>query len=197
MRRIVYIILICLSNHSWSQQHFLFGEVDTLTYAHRIGGSIDSVDLITGQNTSTLAGGGWNTRANSFDTDFFMKNAGGQQFFSFGEWKKLQFSGLPHLGFAYSFGSKGMQYVQAEFQQAYRKKLMLNVFYEKNTSNGFLRNSDFDHNNVHVQLNKFGKAYSFDLKSSYESSRVSQNGGLQVDTLPELFDLQFLPVNKS
>ena len=197
MRRIVYIILICLSNHSWSQQHFLFGELDTLTHAHRIGGSIDSIDLITGQNTSTLAGGGWNTRANSFDTDFFMKNAGGQQFFSFGEWKKLQFSGLPHLGFAYSFGSKGMQYVQAEFQQVYRKKLMLNVFYEKNTSNGFLRNSDFDHNNVQVQLNKFGKVYSFDLKSSYESSRVSQSGGLQVDTLPELFDLQFLPVNKS
>ncbi len=197
VRAILYIFFICLSQYSWTQHRFLFGELDTLSYTDRIGGTIDSVDLITGRNSTSFAGGGWSTRANSFDTDFLIKNTSGQQFFSFSEWKKLKFSGLPHLGFAYSFGSKGAQYVQAEFQQVYAKKLMLNVFYEKNTANGFLRNSDFDHNNVQVQLNKFGKVYSFDLKANYESSRVSQNGGVLVDTFPELFDLQFIPIKKS
>ncbi len=195
--RIICISILCLCQYSWAQHNSLFGEVDTLTYAYRIGGSIDSVDLITGRNSSTFIGGGWNTKANTFENDFFIENTGGQQFFSFSKWKKLQFTGLPHLGFAYSFGSKGMQCINSEFQQVYREKLMLNVFYEKNAAEGFLRNSFFDHNHVQVQLNKLGKVYSFNLRSSYESSTVGQNGGLQVDTLPEYLDIELLSVNKN
>jgi hypothetical protein len=163
---------------------------------HRIGGELDSIDQIIGIQSTTLPGGGWNTTENILPSNFLLQYPGGQRFYSFTEWKTMRFSGLPHIGFAYSFGSKGTQYARAEYQQVFGRNYLLNVDFTKYRSNGFIRNGDFSYNDVQLQLNKKGKIYSFELKSSFKSSDIAQNNGLLIDTLANDFDLIFLPVKK-
>jgi len=172
-------------------------KVDTITYAHRIGGSLDSIDLLNGSNSATFPGGGWNTRSNILTTNFILNSPSGQLFWSLPQFKPFKFSGLPHLGVAYMFGSTAQQYVKAEYEQSFRQNVMLNVDYEKRSSNGILRNSAFDHEQVALSLKKVGLTYSFDLRSAYNSSKISQSGGIVADSLPRDYALGFIPVNRT
>jgi hypothetical protein len=170
--------------------HPFFG-IDSIKMDYRIGGKLDSIDFIA-SSSSNVPGGQFTLPT----ADLLFNSSGGQQFYSFKNWETLRFSGLPHIGFAYSFGNQGSQFVQAEYQQVFKKSTLLNIDYRKCVSNGFLRNSDYNHNDFQAQLQRIGKIYSFELKGSYESSRVAQNGGLVTDTLANDFPLIFLPVKK-
>ena len=170
--------------------------VDSLKMFHQTGGKLDSIDLIIGMPSSTFVGGSWNRLENTLGPNEFIKFNGGQQLYSFSDWKKMRYTGLPHLGFAYSFGGKGTQFVTATYEQAFKHSVLLNLDYTKYRSSGFLRNSEFTHNDLQLQLNKTGKIYSFELKGAYETSDAEQNGGLLLDSLADNFDLVFLPVQK-
>lgn len=195
----VWLVCVCISFcvQSNAQNFHSFFRLDTLKFTDRIGGELDSIDLIGGVQSSSFPGGGLNTRENTFTPDLLVNNPGGQRFYSFGAWKKMQFTGLPHIGFSYSFGSQGTQYVQTEYQQAFKDSIYLNVDYIKYRSNGFLRNSDFSHNDFQLQLNRLGRIYSLELKGSYETSDVAQCNGLTTDSLANDFPLIFLPVQKT
>jgi hypothetical protein len=158
---------------------------------------LDSIDLFVGINSSTISGGGWNTAENLLKSDWLRQFPGGQRFLSFDSWKNMKYAGLPHIGFAYSFGSQGTQYVRSEYQQNFGSNVMLNIDFDKKRSNGQLRNANFDHNNIQLLFLKKGKLYSLELKGSFESSNVSQNGGLVTDTLSNDFPIAFIPVYKS
>lgn len=192
------LLCVCLFICVKSNAQFSLSTIlpDTLKADYRTGGDLDSIDLFTGFLSSTLPGGGWNLTGNNLEPLDLIKFQGGQRFYNFNNWKKIRFTGLPHLGFAYSFGSKGSQFIQAEYQQVFKSNTILNIDYITNTSNGFLRRGNFSHNDFQFQLVKPGKKYSFELKGSYESSDVSMNGGLLIDTLANDFPLIFLPVHK-
>ena len=174
-----------------AQNYHPFFQVDSIKMDDRIGGKLDSIDFIA-SSSSTVPGGQVVTPS----VNLLLNSPGGQQFYSFKDWKTMRFSGLPHIGFAYSFGNQGSQFVQAEYQQVFNKKTLLNIDYIKRVSTGFLRNSDYNHNDLQAQLQRLGKVYSFELKGSYESSRVAQSGGLATDTLANDYPLIFIPVNK-
>ena len=174
-----------------AQNFHPFFRLDSIKMDHRIGGKLDSIDFIA--SSSSTVPGGQNTLPT---TGLLFNSTGGQQFYSFNDWKTMRFSGLPHIGFAYSFGNQGSQFVQAEYQQVFNKTTLLNIDYIKRVSNGYLRNSDYNHNDLQAQLQRIGNFYSFEMKGSYESSRVAQNGGLVSDTLANDFPLIFLPVMK-
>ena len=174
-----------------AQNFHPFFRLDSIKMDDRIGGKLDSIDFIA-SSSSTVPGG----QVVIPSVNLLLNSPGGQQFYSFKDWKTMRFSGLPHIGFAYSFGNQGSQFVQAEYQQVFNKKTLLNIDYIKRVSTGFLRNSDYNHNDLQAQLQRLGKVYSFELKGSYESSRVAQNDGLTTDTLANLYPLIFLPVNK-
>lgn len=192
--------LLCISFvfcvNSNAQLFHSYFDLDSIRISDRIGGDLDSIDLITKVHSSALPGGGINLNENMLSSNFLLNNHGGQQFFNYIPWRKMRFSGLPHIGFAYSFGGKGTQFVQAEYQQQFKHSVLLNIDFKKYRSNGFLRSSDFSHNDVQIQLDKKGKIYSLELKGSYESSDVSQSGGLLFDSLSNEFDLIFIPVKK-
>ncbi|MEY3237525.1 MAG: hypothetical protein RI883_1626 [Bacteroidota bacterium] len=177
--------------HVNAQNFHPFFRLDSIKIDHRIGGKLDSIDFIA-SSSSTVPGGQFTLPT----ADLLFNSSGGQQFYSYNDWKTMCFSGLPHIGFSYSFGSQGSQYVQAEYQQVFNKTTLLNIDYTKRVSNGFLRNSDYNHNDLQVQLQRIEKIYSFELKGSYESSRVAQNGGVVTDTLANDFPLIFLPIKK-
>ncbi len=195
MQKVIVIICLTLTKSFFGQGFQV--QVDTVKYNHRIGGNLDSIDLISGSNSATFPGGGWNTRSSIIDPSFILHSPGGQLFWSTSEFKPYIYSGLPHLGVAYMFGSNAQQYLRAEFQQMLKSNLMLNIDYEKRASNGILRNSIFNHENVQLKLRRQGRIYSLDLKSSYESSKVEQSGGIVSDSLPDYYSLEFIPVNRS
>jgi hypothetical protein len=171
--------------------------LDTLTYEYRVGGKLDSIDLISGFNSTTLPGAGWNTRNNVPDLNFLFKNQSGQLFWRNEPFTNYKFTGLPHLGVAYMFGSNAQQFINAEFQQVFHSNIILNIGYIKKASNGILRNSAFNEEHVQLALRYTGRIYSFDIHSSYESAKVEQSGGITKDSLADLYSLPFIPVNRS
>ncbi len=174
-----------------AQNSHPFFRLDSIKLTDRIGGKLDSIDFIA-SSSSTVPGGQFLIPT----TDLLYNSKGGQQFYSFNEWQTMRFAGLPHIGFAYSFGNQGSQFVQAEYQQVINKSILLNIDYTKRVSNGFLRNSNYNHNDLQVQLQRIGRVYTIEFKGSYESSKVAQNGGLEIDTIANDFPLIFLPINK-
>jgi hypothetical protein len=189
------LVLICLcSSHYTSAQ--IFYKIDTLKYSHRIGGALDSVDKIVGIQSNTLPGGGWNSFENVFSNDFWFINSGGMQYYDFYKAPSLRFSGLPHIGFAYSFGSSGSQFAKAEYQQQLKNGLLINLDYNKLRSNGMLRSGMFDHNNTALQLFRPSNFWTTYLSGTFASSNISLNDGLLIDSLNNEFDLQFIPVRK-
>lgn len=167
-----------------------------MKYSNRIGGSLDSVDKIVGVQSNTLPGGGWNSLESTFTNDFWFRNSGGMQFYDFHKVPQLRFSGLPHIGFVYSFGSSGTQFAKAEYQQQLKNGLLINLDYNKLRSNGLLRSGMFDHNNTALQLFRPTNFWTTYLSGTFASSNISLNDGLLIDSLNNEFDLQFIPVRK-
>jgi len=195
VRLLIVFIVFFLSGRLFAQPSLV--PTDSLKYSYRIGGNLDSVDLISGFNCSALSGGGFNTWNNSLDPAFMARNKSGQLFWNYSAAIPKVFSGLPHLGVAYLFGSNAQQYLRSEYHQVFRYNVMLNARYIKNLSNGILRNSGFSHDDVAMMVQKRGQNYSFELNSSYISSRIDQSGGIITDTLADLYDLSLIPVRRT
>jgi hypothetical protein len=195
--RIIFLFAFFTALHKSSHaQTISYFEVDTLTYFERIGGVLDSIDVIDGVQSSSLPGGGWNLRENIFEFDFLNVNRSGMRFYDYAHVKRLRFSGLPHIGFAYSFGSSGSQFARVEYQQQLKNGLLINLDFAKFRSNGLLRNGNFSHNNVALQLFRNSNKWSFYLLASYASSELTLNDGLLIDSLNNEIDLLFIPVRK-
>jgi hypothetical protein len=193
INRIALITCICLGLKCHGQVNY---KVDTLNYSYRIGGALNSVDQIIGFQSNTLPGGGWNSIANIFSNGFWYLNPSGMQFFNFHKPLSIKFSGLPHIGFAYSFGSSGSQFAQAEYQQKLQNGLLINLDFNKLRSNGMLRSGGFNHTNTALQLYKSSKIWTTYLSSTFATSDVSLNNGLLIDSLNNAFSLQFIPIRK-
>lgn len=106
------------------------------------------------------------------------------------------FSALPYLGFTYSFGAQGTQFLTARFTQAFTDSLILNINYRRASGNGYFRNSVFDRNNVRASFIRKGGLYSFYAEGFFTSGNYQHAGGLTTDTLIETFGLEFSPVFK-
>lgn len=171
--------------------------IDTLKSGYTISQQLDSTDLLLPIQSSTLPGGGLNATSSIFSPQIITHSKGGQRFYAFSPWKKMRFSALPHLGFSYSFGNKGTQHLLAEYQHVLSTKSLLNIDYNRYSSTGFMRNSEFTHNNLQIQYNFKGKRYQSDLKIGYQNSNVQQSGGITNDTLLQTLDLIYVPVNKT
>ena len=171
--------------------------IDTLKSGYTISQQLDSTDLLLPIQSSTLPGGGLNATSSIFSPQIITHSKGGQRFYAFSPWKKMRFSALPHLGFSYSFGNKGTQHLLAEYQHVLSTKSLLNIDYNRYSSTGFMRNSEFTHNDLQIQYNFKGKRYQSDLKIGYQNSNVQQSGGITNDTLLQTLDLIYVPVNKT
>ena len=178
-------------------QNNLFTEKDSICFSHRTGGQIDSLDMSFSSSISTAPGGTLNTINSTISPNFIFERFGLQNFRNTIFNKQMVFSGIPHLGFSYSFGSKGTQFLHFDYQHALSKKTLLNLNYQRNSSNGFLRNSKYSDNTFSIQLRKNNKFYSYYLESTYSSKMTSLNGGVTNYDNIDSQGLEFLPVNNS
>ena len=193
----LFLIVLILPNFLFSQGNQLFTENDTIKYSHRTGGEgLDSLDMTFCSSVSTFSGGGLNNQNNIISTAFLFNHPGLQNFKNNSQFKKLVFSGTPHVGFSYAFGSKGIQFLHYDYQQAISKKTLLNIEGLRNSSLGFLRNSKYTDNIVSVYLRKNDTFHSMLFESNYIVKNIAVNGGITNDALIESQGLESLPVLK-
>lgn len=189
-KRILLLITISCAFASWGQFTYRF---DTLSINHRMLGSIDSVDIKSGYLPTTFDGGMEILSENGFSLSRLNSNFGGLRFDQSLSNQPLTFSALPYIGFGYSFGGQGTQFIRAEYAQAFTDSLILNLNFNGNIGNGFLRRAAFVSNRVNLDLEWKSKWYTLQLSGNYFSDTIQHNGG--IDTL-ESFGLIFAPVRK-
>jgi hypothetical protein len=193
MRNWVLFLFVVSGFWSNAQSYNALTPTDTLRYSSRYGGEIDSIDLFNSFLSSTNPAGSISAN-NTFTSNWLFVNHGAQLQQNFNDWQALKFSGLPHIGFNYSFGSQGVQNVCMNYQQNFGKNLTVNLEYKKNKANGYLRNSAYAINDIQFQLAKRGKFFSFHTQALYVVSDFQVNDGLIEDSLADDFALRLLPV---
>jgi hypothetical protein len=199
-RIITLLFLLSLGNCSQAQ---IVHEFDTLTYGDRINSTIDSVD-ISGSDLPTAFDGGYSILSpKGLSTQTLFNQYTELNFTHLGNWQSMEFSALPHLGFSYSFGGQGSQYLNAKYNHAFTKNTILNLYYKRNSGEGVIRNGGFTNNDVKLQFQHKGLRYSAQVKGEFVSHDLSHSAGTDslsfVDSLAliETFGLEFSTVNKS
>lgn len=193
--KIVWSLLLTIVTFCASSQ--IVYDFDTIRYSERITGSLDSIDIKTAYLPSTFDGGLNDVSLRSLSVRNYTNQLLSLSFQPEIYWNPMHFSALPHLGFSYSIGGQGSQFLRANYTHAITEKLILDIEYERNSSQGILRNSNFSNDNVKLQLQRKGAKYAFQLKGAFQSYNNNHPGGVTTDTLIENFGIDFSPVNKS
>lgn len=193
MKNLIIIVLVLFSGVSFGQ---FITHYDTIKLKKTPLSGTDSVDIKFAENPTAFDGGVAQSGANLTVNNVVNRISGRWLIDPTGS-QPTYFSALPYLGFTYSFGAQGSQYLRAYYSQAFNDSLVLNIYYNKALGNGYYRNSAFDRNKLQLSLIRQGTFYSFKLNGLYSSGNFQHSGGLRTDTLIELYGLEFSPVNKN
>ena len=172
--------------------------MDSIDQTYRAGGtSLDSTDAVNvGQMNLRTAGGFGGTHEFDLARKMALSPAG----FSFLQYQRkatILFTGIPHLGFQYAFGSYGNQALNVEFHQFYREKTHLHFNLHRVTSNGALRNSGHTLNDLNIQFFHEKDKYATHVDFYYGSYNFAENRGIQSDSLLAFFPIEFIAVNSN
>ncbi len=189
-------IFLVFNGVLFSQEMSALFYMDTIKGTDRIAGELDSTDLNIGVHAINIPGGSEGLTFGVPTIYFLSHNFGAQRFYGIQDQNNFKFSGLPHLGFAYSFGSQGTQYIQAEYQQVINNRVFMNLDYRRNNSSGFMRNSGFQHDDLKARFLLRSKFISATLDAYFGSSSVGINGGYVDDSLIRTFSSDLLPVRQ-
>lgn len=181
----VFFVFMC--TFLYSQQ------MDTIRFGYRTGGKIDSLDFTNTYPLSTFSGGRFGVFNNYLELRGLYQMNGLMNFITPSEYEKLKFSALPHLGFSYSFGSGGVQFVHFDYQQKVNRTLV-NFNFNRSSSNGFMRNSAFLKNDFKARVRRSGRYLDVNIDAFYDNKEIGLSGGITNDTFIELQGLEFLPV---
>jgi len=172
------VLLVC----SFQLQAQLDLKPDTIMYSHRTGGIQDTFDLTDNLLPSAFDGGrnvnGWLAHT----TEQLFQDYTAFRLHQPATVAPLRYASLPHLGFSYSFGSQGTQFLHLRYTQAFRFGFKLNFDYDRTVGNGFLRESGFTGDNVRMRLQRDGQRFSTHLSARYQSYEVSHTSGVSTDT---------------
>lgn len=172
-------------------------DFDTIRYSERITGGLDSIDIKTAYLPSTFEGGVNEISPRTFSVNNHVNQLLNPTFQPTIAWSPMHFSALPHLGFSYSIGQQGSQFLRANYTHVLNERLVLDVEYERNSGQGAIRNAGFSNDNVKLQLQRKGIRYAFQLQGAFQAYTNGHSAGLITDTLIDNFGLEFSPVYKS
>lgn len=176
----------------------LFFPKDTVRFTSRTGSDrIDSLDLLQTALYSNNSGGSWNSLFGIFGTDYTSVPSRLTSPDTRDNQLKAKYSALPHLGFMYSFGSGGIQYVHVDYQQAFKRNTLLNVRYDRNVSKGLWRNNAFKNNKLQILALHEGRVYQNVIRFQYKNQIRGLNGGFENDSLLAIAGIEFIPVLKN
>lgn len=184
---------LLLTVHSFGQFEL---SCDTIKYDDSYFSEIDSTDIRHSAVPTIFDGGLQLTEKQGYSIENFQRLYSKRWFDATTSTPRLKFSALPFLGFAYSFGSQGAQFVRAEYAQSFSDSLILNIGFVRNSGNGYIRNASFLTNDVNLKLVRKGGFYSFGLTAVYSSRNIDHPGGLKDDSLVDSNGLEFASVWK-
>jgi len=175
---------------------------DTLLFTQRTGGALDTFDISGNPLPSSFDGGRNLSTQYALSADQLFLDITKYRLNQFSSQDQMRYSSLPHLGFAYSFGSQGTQFLHLRYTQAFLYGFKLNFDYDRMIGTGLLRSSDFSSDNVRLRIQRDGLRYSMKLSGSFQSYRVSHPGGVTTDTSINVgtligIGLEFVPVQKN
>ncbi|MCR9174351.1 MAG: hypothetical protein NXI10_17780, partial [bacterium] len=175
---------------------------DTILFTERTGGIQDTFDIAGNPLPSSFDGGRNLSTQSALSVDQLFLDITNYRLNQFAQQDRMRYSSLPHLGFAYSFGSQGTQFLHLRYTQAFLYGFKLNLDYDRMTGAGLLRNSDFSSDNVRLRVQRDGLRYSMKFAGSFQSNLVSHPGGITTDTTVDVntllgLGLEFVPVQKT
>lgn len=198
--KIVKTFFLCfLSFASFGQTNLLFHNVDTLKSSYRVGGALsDSMDLYFSEKQTTLPGGTQNNPFGIHGNDYF-------NFFQSlpKQYRSIKiaspvFTALPHLGFTYSFGSGGLQFLHTEYQQTLRGNIHVAMHYNRQVSATLYKNSGFSSDVFTLSLSRYGKYWKHLIEGSSSNFTRELNGGVVLnDKMLNEYGIEYAPVQKS
>ena len=170
-------------------------DLDTLKSSYKASGDLTKVDLLPPYSMSTFG-------HNSSSTSFFLIHPfhflpSGGQLQQYKELSPMRYTSLPHISFAYCFGSSGFQFTKVQYSQAFRKGVIINLDFSNNQSAGILRNSAYQDRDVLLRVSKNTKRLHSMISAQFVNRNFQWNGGITNDSLPVDFSLDLIPVNKS
>lgn len=175
----IFFLFLSLSVVSHAQLDLV---PDTILFTERTGGIQDTLDIAGNPLPSAFDGGRNLSSQQALSADQLFYDFRGYRLNQFAGQSRMRYSSLPHLGFAYSFGSQGTQFLHLRYTQAFLHGFKLNLDYDRMTGAGFLRSSDFTSDNVRFRLQREGLRYSMKFSGSFQSYNVSHPGGITTDT---------------
>src|SRR3989338_942367 len=141
MNRWLFIVLFTLISSGVDGQ--LYTYFDTLTYAARMNSALDSIDISGAELPSTFDGGIGTNNQSALSANNLFQQYTQTQFTRESQLRPMAFSALPYLGFSYTFGGQTAQFLRVRYVHAFRDNTLLNIYYERRSSNGILRNNAF------------------------------------------------------
>lgn len=159
--------------------------------------ALDSIDISGAALPSTFDGGVAPLNSTVLNASYLLEQYSQPAFVRESRFQHMRFSALPYLGFSYTFGGQTTQFLRVKYVQAFRDSTVLNLNYQRNSSDGILRNSKYASNDVQLQFQLIGKWYATRLNGFYTANELGHSGGLASDSLVGIFDLEFLNVRRS
>jgi hypothetical protein len=191
-QKILFVFCFCLGIfHSIISQR-TFTEIDSLRPSYSVAGKLSTIDLTSRYSLTTL--GFASNQPFLFDPHQLLYS--GLPFKSLESTRSIRYTSLPHLGFAYTFGSSGFQFAKFQYSQAFAKNWIVNLDYNNQQTNGILRNSAVRNQLVTLKLAKRTKVIESLLTADYSIRSLAWNGGIVNDSLALNYSPDLIPVSK-
>jgi hypothetical protein len=111
--------------------------------------------------------------------------------------KNAVFSALPHIGFAYQFGTQATQQVRADYHQTFSGNWIVNASLLTNSTAGFYRNSNFKSGTYSTLLQRNEGRFPMKFTTEFSNETRNWTGGV-IDPQQALsFPSDFLAVSKN
>ena len=184
---IVVFSILCLTSfkaQNWS--------IDTLKSSFKTRGHLDSLDVHSRSFSLPFVAFGFS----EFPDENLILTNSQHLFVPIKNDRRIIFTALPHIGFAYSFGQQGTQLLTANYQQAVSKNVLLNANLSQDQFNGFQRNS-FNKQLYYKLLIRlsFSKIESI-TKIEHHGLTANWSNGLTNDSLLSVLPQNLISVNK-
>lgn len=196
MKNSFVVFVLLLTYNALGQWTPDMTNVDTIKINHRTGGVIDSFDFSMNRYMSTLPSGGYDLPNLVPDITFFNNVRNGARGYNEISNLKLRNAGLPHVGFAYTFGTKGTSFAQANYQHNLKNKFLINLDYKNDRGNSYLRNAVYRISDLKLSMLKGGSLWRFRLDFYDFSNQSNLNNGIDENTNIVDFPLSFADVQK-
>lgn len=185
---IVVFLSVWCSLIAYTQSPYFHYFEDSIKPGFRISGSLDSTDVYCSPFASN-------------NLQFFQPSLRITSFDQFSALPRVvvprRFSALPHIGFSYSMGSNIQQLGKISYTQSIDSSNFLQMDYQRQLSNGSMRNQEFQRNQFELSWLRRGKIHALDFDVKFLNLNQGLNGGLLGDSLQSDFAQIFQEVKKT